>query len=121
VSEYISGGYAEPPPANSGIPKWLIIGGIALVLLCGLGGAVFCLGPIIGLTLAGPAIGGEFEVILLQLDCTSENPSLSEEECQSWAEGVANDYPGAYTDCSQSYDEATDRYQCILDAGVDPP
>lgn len=108
------------PPAKGGIPRWLMIVGIVVVLCLAVGGLLVCLSPVV-LTLMGPAIGSQFEVIILQTDCVTENPNLSPEACQAWAEDVGANYPGVGTDCSQQYQTPADRYQCVLDQGVDPP
>jgi hypothetical protein len=121
MTEYVSDSYAEPPPARRGATKRLIIVSIVVLLVCGLAGAAVCFGPYIVMALSGQSISNEFEDILLQTVCSLENPDLSEQTCQVWAEQVSRNHPGLYTECSSSSAEESDIYQCILDAGVDPP
>lgn len=118
---------APPPTSGGGVPRWLIIVGVVIVLGCALIGVFACASPFI-LTLLGPSIGNSFATIVAGLGCQTENPELTADQCSEWAEGAATSNPDAMQACStassgsdNSTDSAALVYQCLLDEGVDPP
>jgi hypothetical protein len=117
-----------PTPTKSSVPIWLIAGGIG-VLALGFCAVIACVGIMFLPLLALPVVltepesvfGNNLEVISMTTDCAFENPDLDRSVCEAWAEEVYAEHPGLGMDCSVGNTSSAERYQCILDEGVDPP
>jgi hypothetical protein len=132
MSEGFSGGAAAQPPLSApprrgGFPTWLIILLVVLVVCALLAAIVFCVLPLAGVTLLGPAIGNVFGAVIASLGCQVENPGLDSEACTEWSNTLTS-YPDAMEACQaiisgddNSPDVASDYYNCLIDEGVPPP
>jgi hypothetical protein len=133
MSEGFSGGVPSQPPVytpprRGGIPTWLIIVIIVLVLCILVVGIVLCVLPALGVALLGPAAEGFVTETFATLACTIENPNLDQDACTEWASNLSEDYPDALGACQSiisssenSADTASDYYNCLIDEGVPPP
>ncbi len=121
-------GMAPPPARRGGIPTWLIIV-IVLVVLCGLALVVLlCVLPTAGLTLLGPQLGNVFGAAIAAVGCQVENPDLSDQACSNWATALPQSYPDEMEACQSLIsgndndpDVASAYYDCLIDQGVPPP
>ena len=103
---------SEVPP-KGGVPRWLIIVGVVIVLicLCGVGAMV--------ITLLSPTLNAA----RLPDICMQNNPGMDRQACTTWSENVRG--TTEFDDCfqqgmSSGQPDADKLYACLVEKGVGP-